>query len=357
MSDDRIALTNARVFDGVQLSEPRTVVIDGAVIGTDAAGARVIDAAGAALLPGLIDAHLHLHGRETLEQLSRYGVTTGLDMASWPPEFVDSLRGVPGLTDIRSPGLPAIAADGNHAKLPTLPKTAIVNDPAEAQQFVADRVAEGVDYIKVVAEAPGQGGPDQATLDALVTAAHAAGKQVIAHAVTTGAYAMAIAAGADVLTHAPLDGPLDAAAVARMAGRVVVPTLVMMEGVIANGFGPPAGLAHASQSVAALHEAGVPVLAGTDANTEPGTPAHIVHGESLARELELLVAAGLSTAEALRAATVLPAKHFGLADRGAVEPGLRADLVLIEGNPLADIGAVRRMSRIWCAGTEHQPAW
>ena len=59
-----------------------------------------------------------------------------------------------------------------------------------------------------------------------------------------------------------------------------------------------------------LHEAGVPILAGTDANDAAGTPARVPHGESLHRELELLVDAGLSTLEALLAATALPARSL-----------------------------------------------
>lgn len=60
--------------------------------------------------------------------------------------------------------------------------------------------------------------------------------------------------------------------------------------------------------------------------------------------------------DALRAATSLPARHFGLTDRGAVKPGLRADLVLVDGDPIADIRATRQIRRIWCGGTEHTPA-
>ncbi len=64
----------------------------------------------------------------------------------------------------------------------------------------------------------------------------------------------------------------------------------------------------------------------------------------------------MSPAEALRAATIDNARHFGLHDRGAVEPGLRADLVLLDSDPLANIRATRRITRIWCAGTEVTPA-
>jgi imidazolonepropionase-like amidohydrolase len=94
------------------------------------------------------------------------------------------------------------------------------------------------------------------------------------------------------------------------------------------------------------------VLAGTDANNAAGVPASPEHGSSMHRELELLVEAGLTPVDALRAATVLPARYFGLPDRGVIEAGQRADLVLIAGDPLADIGATRKIERVWCTGIE-----
>ncbi len=77
---------------------------------------------------------------------------------------------------------------------------------------------------------------------------------------------------------------------------------------------------------------------------------------ALHHELELLVDAGLSTIDALRAATVLPAEHFGVTERGVVAPGRRADPVLVDGDPLYDIRAVRSISRIWCGGIKHTTA-
>jgi imidazolonepropionase-like amidohydrolase len=351
----RTALTGVRVFDGQRLTEPRTVVIDGAMIGSDSSGAREIDTAGAVLLPGLIDAHIHLHGRDTLRQLVSHGVTTGLDMATWPRELLDSLRGVEGVTDIRSAGLPAIGPAGPHTRIPGMPSDAIVLNPEQARRFAAARVAEGVDYLKVVAEAPGQGGPDQATIDALVAAAHARGLKVVVHAASVGAFTMALDSGADVITHAPLDQPLPEAQIGRMAAgqRIAVPTLITMQAHAAAR--PGTSFAAATDTVAALHAAGVTILAGSDAVTSPGMPVQVPHGESLHQELELLVAAGLSSAEALCSATSLPAQVFGLHDRGAVELGLRADLVLIDGDPLKDIRATRNIRRIWCGGVEHAP--
>ncbi|MCX5535825.1 amidohydrolase family protein [Streptomyces sp. NBC_00006] len=355
----RTALTHVRVFDGQRITEPRTVVIDGDVISADTttAGSRVVDGDGMVLIPGLIDAHVHLHGSDTLKQLCAWGVTTALDMATWPPQLLASLRHSQGLTDIRSAGTPAIGPGGPHARIPGMSADAIVRSPQQAGEFVAAQVSAGSDYIKIVAESPGDGGPDQETVNALVASARTHGKSTVVHAATVGAYTMALQAGADVVTHIPLDGPLDRADIERMAGggQVCVPTLTMMEGTAAAR-GVAAAYRTARQNVSALHQAGVPVLAGTDANTQPGVPYQVSHGQSLHHELELLVDAGLTTTAALRAATTAPAHHFALHDRGAVTPGLRADLVLIDGDPLTDIRATRAISRTWCAGTEHAPA-
>ncbi|MGX6603468.1 amidohydrolase family protein [Micromonosporaceae bacterium Da 78-11] len=352
---ERTAIINARIFDGDRLTAPGTVVVeDGLIGGGDPAGARVVDAAGATLLPGLIDAHLHLDDRDTLERLTAHGVTTGLDMATWPPAKLAALRGVPGLTDIRSAGTPAIGPGGPHSRIPGMAGDAVVLTPAQADSFVAARLAEGSDYLKLVLEAPGEGGPDEDTARALVASAHSYGKKVVAHASSAGAFALALAVGVDILTHVPLGPPLDPALVARLAadGRAVVPTLTMMKGVATN-FGKPEAFGGSLRSVTALHAAGVPVLAGTDANRSPGVPARVEHGVSLHQELELLVSAGLSTVEALRAATTLPARWFGLTDRGAIAPGMRADLLLVDGDPIADITATTKIVHVWCGGVQH----
>jgi imidazolonepropionase-like amidohydrolase len=355
----RTALRNVRVFDGRRLTEPRTVVIDGAIIGDDPAGAREIECAGATLLPGLIDAHVHLHGPESLTALARWGVTTGLDMACWPATRVASLRRVTGAADFRTAGLPAIGPGGNHARMPGMPSEAVVLVPDDARRHVQARAAEGVDYIKAVAEAPGEGGPTAETLRALVAAAREHGLRTVVHAASAGAYTLAVESGAEFVTHVPVVGTVrqDDIVAMKAAARTAIPTLTMTEGILTNG--PLAGRAPVGdplRSVAELHAAGVEILAGTDANTQPGAPNMVPHGESLHHEFDLLARAGMTAAEILRAATVLPARAFGLADRGAVRPGLRADLVLVEGDPVDDISAARNIRAVWCAGKDIVPA-
>lgn len=346
----KTVLTNVRVFDGTGLTGPTTVIIDGGLIGSDPTGGHAVDGGGATVLPGLFDAHVHLIFPDDLRKLAEHGITTAFDMACWPKEHVDSFRG--RIPDIRSAGVPAIGPGGNHARMPGMPAEAILTAPEQAAPFVARRLAEGSDYIKVVIEGDLL---DQPTIDAVIAEGKAHGKLTVAHASSVDAYHRAVRAGADVITHVPRDGVVDADTVTRMVeqGQIAVPTLAMMEAVITGVRPEGQDYAYSRDSVTALHAAGVPILAGTDAFSGPAPlPNPVTHGPSLHHELALLVEAGLTERDALRAATDLPARYFGLSDRGTVRPGLRADLILIDGDPLQNIKAISTIRRIWSAGAE-----
>jgi imidazolonepropionase-like amidohydrolase len=348
-------LRGVRVFDGEGFGDPTDVaIVDGIIADAAQAGDASVAAEGGFLIPGLIDAHIHLAGPHTQGLLAAAGVTTGLDMSS-PPPLVAAMRGRAGVTDIRAAMLALTSPASAHAQrmsaVPGAPETHVAG-PADAQAAVARRIAQGADYIKVVIDLPGF---DQQTVDALVGAAHAAGRQVVAHASRSDAVAMARAAGVDVLTHAPLDRPIDATAATEIAaaGTIVVPTLTMMKGIVerlAASGAPGPSYDAARNSVANLHAAGAIIVAGTDANETAAAPASPLFGSSLHDELALLVDAGLTPVAALRAATSVAADAFGLNDRGHIAAGLRADLVLLDADPTADIAATRGVRGVWIAG-------
>ena len=226
----KTALTNVRVFDGYRVCGPSTVVIDGDLIGTNrTATDESIDCGGGVLLPGLIDTHVHLLNTTHLEQLCRAGVTTALDMGCWPVDLVDSLRGLVGVTDIRSAGTGASSPGSRHSRVADRPKEANVANAEEAEKFVSLCVSNGSDYIKIIVDPPE--GPDQATINAIVDNARSHGKLSVAHAVTTSAFEMAQRGKVDIVTHVPLDKALDEEAICRMAAdkRVAIPTLTMMK--------------------------------------------------------------------------------------------------------------------------------
>lgn len=275
--------------------------------------------------------------------------------------LTDSLRHRPALADIRGVGNPASAPGGIQTTRMGMPASSAVTGPADAARFVAERVSEGADYIKVIVEDPrrmGDAALNVATIAALVEAAHQAGLKTIAHVTTLVALINAAEAGIDILTHAPLDAEVDDNLARSLATRgiVSVPTLTMMHAVASlSGRLPTHGTiayAHAQATVSALHRAGVTILAGTDANQAPASPAQIQHGEALHDELGLLVEAGLTPIEALHAATSVSAEIFGFTDRGVISAGRRADLLLIEGDPTQDIAATRAIRGVWVAGVQ-----
>lgn len=352
-------VTDVAIFDGTDLLEGRydvsfgqSAITEISPAGTAAPAGPTVDGAGATLLPGLIDAHVHFRGPDELSTLARFGVTTALDMGTWPPGLVASLRTAEQGTDIRSSGAPLAGVGGPHSRIPGFPAESLIATPEQARRCVAERVTEGVDYLKLVLERPGAGGPDLETATAAVEAAHAAGLPVVAHASHTGAVALAVQVGVDILTHAPLDADLDEDLVRTIteAGHVVVPTLIMMRGTAHNLGNPALSYDHARNTVTALHQAGATLVVGTDANKAQGVPAAVPHGSSLHDELDLLVEAGLSPLEALRSATSVAATAFSLHDRVRIRPGLRADLLLVTGDPVSDISATRQIRNVWTAG-------
>ena len=357
---EAIAITNVKVFDGNGLTEERSVVIDNGVISNATTADRTIDGQHGTLLPGFIDSHVHLASLAELEQGTQWGCTTLLDMGSQSMDVTNSLRHRQGLADIRGPGNVASAPGGTQITRMGYPASSAVTGPADASRFVAERISEGADYIKVIVEDPqrmGSAALDSPTIVALAEAAHQAGLKAIAHVTTITALKMAADAGVDILTHATFDADVDDSLAVSIATRgiVSVPTLIAMRTLASIAarlptHGAGTDYAHAQATVTAFHRAGVTILAGTDSYQGPHAPVSIPHGEALHDELGLLVEAGLTPVEALRSATIVPADYFGFTNRGVIEAGRRADLVLIAGDPTQDIAVTRTIQGVWVAG-------
>ena len=204
--------------------------------------------------------------------------------------------------------------------------------------------------------------PDVKELAAVVTASHDFGKLTIAHATTLMGFQRAQTAKVDFITHTPLDTAVDEDFARTMIAKncCAIPTLIIMKqtaegkGNVRQARATKASRDYsvASKSVKVMHDAGVPILAGDDHNTKWFTPARPEVGSSMHEELKLLVDAGLTPAEALRAATTTPAQRFQLWDRGAVMPGMRADLILLKEDPTNDISNISTIKSVWCAGVE-----
>lgn len=347
----KFKLKNVLIFDGAKLIEGGSVTVEDGMIVHDAPDAVEIDCEGKLLFPGLIDGHAHIHSAEDLVMFSKYGVTTVLDMGTGNRDVFGSLRGGHGKADVRSAGIPGTSAEGRHGKSGKIPKSLLIAEPADAAPWVENRIADGSDYIKIMAEIPGI---DQERVDAICLSARVHGRLSVAHATTLEAFQVAVRGKVDVLTHMPLDREMDSDTLKAIKdqGCVVVPTLIKMHGTCQHEANKHLAYTSLVKGIAGMREASIPIFAGSDANKSASGVAKVGYGTGLQEELELLVEAGMSPVEALKAATELPARYFGLEDRGKIEVGMRADLLLLERNPLEDIKNIRLVSRVWCGGVE-----
>ena len=394
-----LLIDHVRVFDGTRVLDDTGVLVEDGVIRSVGrniaapAGADVIDGTGKTLLPGLIDAHTHTIEEASLKQALIFGVTTDLDMFTLPQSAAaikkQQAEGkLLDYADLRSSGYLATAPGGHGTeygiKVPTITK------PEEAQAWVDARIAEGSDYIKAVYDDAleyglGKSTPtlSKETLQALAIAAHARGKLLVVHIGTLQQAIDTIEAGADGLAHLFI-GPASSPDFPKLAAShhiFVVGTLTVLQTMCATSFDsdlaadprlkpylPPSAAAAlrgtfalpvklscdgAYEAVRQLKAAHVPILAGTDAGN-PGT----TQGASLHGELELLVRSGLTPVEALHAATAAPAAAFHLDDRGQIAVGKRADLLLVNGDPTADIRQTRDIVAVWKDGYQiDRAAW
>ena len=386
-----ILFQHVRVFDGVQVIPSADVLIENGVIKeigpTVAPGnAKIVDGTGKTLLPGLIDAHVHVHGAETLEQALIFGVTTEFDMMM-PPRLEYQLKSEENdhMASFLSAGNPATVPGGHGTEygfvIPTLTK------PSEAESFVDARLREGSDYIKIMYTAGVSFGRrnsrpsiNKETMAAVIAAAHARHRMAVVHIGSASGARDAIEAGADGLAHIFHDAssPRDFGQFVAAHHAFVIPTLSVLHAVCGPesagerlvsdpNLSPYLSRENISrlretfpsarsgmiscrggtQAVAQLETAGVPIVAGTDA-PNPGT----TYGASLHGELQLYVEAGLTPIQALVAATSASAAAFHIPDRGRIAPGLRADLLLVNGHPDEDILATRNIVAVYKAGHE-----
>jgi imidazolonepropionase-like amidohydrolase len=341
MPPPTLAVVGAAVFDGSGRAPVagRTVVVAGGRIervGAAAevvppAGALVVDGAGATLLPGLVDLHVHL-GFSSAARVLAGGVTTVRDLG-WPAGRLAVLR-EEAADPRRSPRLLAagqiVTVPGGYPTRAAWapPGTARpVDGAAEAAAAVADLAAAGAAVIKVALD--DRVGPTlpAPVLAAVVEAAAGHGLGVTAHVGGAAEAAKALAAGVGELAHWPFDpaGLPDPLVDALAEATVAVPTLHI----------DPSAARRAG--VRRFVARGGRVLYGTDLGNQGPPPGVDV------RELRLLVEAGLEPGQALAAATSRAAAHLGLDDRGRVEPGARADLLLVDGDPLADLANLERV--------------
>ena len=353
----KTVIFNVTIFDGYKLVDYNRVVISGGVIvpDTDTKGAIMEDGMGGFLLPGFFDAHAHVYGPPAVTTMRDYGITTALDMGTFPySQAIAPLKAMTakGFPSVYGSSAAATKAGGFLAGVPGFPSDSFINSSIDAVQFVNHRAAEGVDYIKIFINETS--GPDVNQQRVIVGAASSKGLLTVTHATSYQAYSMSQQAHGQFITHAPKDQTLDTKLVTQILrnGQISIPTLIKMKNLLA--------ISHALQnytysrdSVTNMYAAGIPILVGTDC--DDGKP-FVPYQGSLQEEMELLVEAKMSTLDVLKGATSLPAQYFNITDRGVIAPGKRADLVLLGGNPLLNISQTGNIQKVYIGGIGTVPS-
>jgi len=391
-----ILLKPAQVFDGISPA-PHTgwaVLIQAdriAAVGsnlTAPAGARVIDLPGTTLLPGLIEGHSHLflhpydetlwddqvlheplalrtaravvHAQKTLQA----GFTTERDLGTEGAGFADvGLKQAIDQGIVPGPRLlvstKAIVARGAYGPKGFEPGLSIPQGAQEVAgvdeivRAVRDQIAGGADIIKFYADYHwGKGEPSRPTLspaelNAGVAAAHDAGRLVAVHATTAEGMRRAALAGADTIEHG-YGGTADVFKLMHDRHIALCPTIAASEAYARyfehwNGQEPaPESVQENRRSFSKAAKAGVPICMGGDVGV-------YTHGQNWL-EMDAMQRAGMAAADVLIAATSGNARILHLTDRGAIRPGLLADLVAVEGDPTRNVTAVRDVKFVMKGG-------
>ena len=210
-------------------------------------------------------------------------------------------------------------------------------------------------FFKIVAEAMGPTVHQQAEM---VELTHQHGSIAATHATLLEYYEQAIQSRVDGIQHTPADGLLSSAQIDQIAsqGQFVIPTMELYRIVFSDpailpvlGFPPSSNYSNVQTNVANMHKAGIPLAAGTDAIGN-FLAINLPFGKTLHCELQNLVDAGLGNAETLKAATSGAAGLYKLHNRGSISTGMRADLVLLNSNPIEDIANTFDINAVWAGG-------
>lgn len=375
-----IALRGGRVWDGLaDHTTDSTLVIDGPHIagaGPDAGADRSLDISGCTALPGLIDAHVHLCFNAQANWREVYDSDTPgrmlLRMAQAGRSMLDA-----GVTTVRDLGAPTAVSielrDAFATGLAVGPRLLVAGAPItttgghchfmggeadgelEVRRAVRQHVKDGVDWIKIMAT----GGnmtrrtntfASQFTLDELSAAIEEARRlrhRVTAHAHGVEGIAVAVEAGVDMIEHCSFTTPggisFDPIVAAGIANKNIVVSPTTSIGY--RNWRDDGMRQRRAEVMRELFALGCNVIMSTDCGI-PGVPHN-----ALAGGIEVLAElAGLTPVEALRLATSTSADALGLRDRGTIEPGKLADLVIVEGDPTEKLSNLARVRHVILGG-------
>jgi len=355
-AQNSFVIKDVTLFDGEQvITKTHIEIEDGKVVAIGDkvdTTLKVIDGNGKFLMPAMTNSHVHAFMPNSLTEAAQAGVLNLFDMHGMEPMqgFMKSQKDAPDVARLFVAGYAATAPEGHGTQfgfpVPTLEK------PEDAEQWVADRVKAGVDHIKIIVE-PWKKTISHETAKEIIKEGHAHNKVVVVHISKANDAHKVLVNGANGLVHLWWDialSDIQLKEIAAQEGIFVIPTVLTTQLMQSQMIGIKGKALEASKNlmlseIKRLHDAGIEILAGTDPPN-----ANINMGTDLYKELNYLSEAGIPALDVLKSATSLPAEKFKLKELGFLKVGYKADMILLDANPLDEIMNIEKINTIWKEG-------
>jgi len=352
-----LLINDVALFDGEETFEKIDLLIQGSTIVQIASKIKikkdyeVIEGSGHTIIPPLVNSHVHIFFPDNLKDALQVGVYANLDMhttdeyANQNKMFNDSLE----YSRYYAANAGATVPGGHGTQFGI--RVPEIGDSLAARQFVRDRVEAGADYIKILKE-PYFPTVTSVHTEEIIDETHKLGKIAVAHVSRFDNAVELAAQGIDGFAHIWAKGEASMEDIKKMAAEEVfiIPTLRVLElsyetaieGGYSDYFMPFETVLEQTRMV---HEAGIPILCGTDA------PNFMMnYTDAIFDEMSLLAKCGLNGEEILRSATTNIYEAFNLEEFGKLEEGAMADFILVKGNPVNDIEAIKNNKSVYRQG-------
>ncbi len=355
-----LIIKHVKLFDGNKVTALANIYVRNGVIQRidtnldviNVSSKYTIDGSNKTLIPGLINAHTHPQSRNDLDDAAKAGILTVMDLLRIVEDSIPVFKSLNKKTNCADYYTSGIGADMPNAVIkfyinqvnPWAPLTI-----QEVQDFVAERIENKVDFIKIFQDSRLPEKFSDSLFDQLIFEVHKNNLLAVVHAEILGDARYAFNHGANILAHGWVDSLISNNDLEHWKQRefYIIPTLLVH---IRGKKDLNAKTSTLSESemiaeIGKIHKAGIRLLAGSDSPAD-----HLNFTTDFYKELALYADAGLSPLDVLKTATIYPAQAFKLKDKGIIKEGISADFVLIDGDLLSDISKLNSIEAVWKKG-------
>jgi len=355
-----LVIENVTLFDGDKVYAHATIYVqEGKISRIDTVPGKIegeyhtlLSGNNKTLIPGLINAHTHPQQRKDLHDAAHSGILTVMDLLRIVEDSIPVFKSLGETSEYShyyTSGIGADMPDAVIKKYIQKPNPWAPLSANEVEDFIAKRVEKKVDFIKIFQDSRLPQKFSDTLFDKIINEVHKNKLLAVVHSETLYDARFEFLHGADIIAHGWIDSVISNEDLMKWKQRsfYVIPTLLVHTS-IKKQLNPKSYLLTEEQMIdemEKLHQAGIPLLAGSD------SPAHDLNFTSdFFKELALYEKAGLSPIEVLKTATTNPARAFQLKNKGVIKKGTPADFVLVDGDVANDLSKLKNIVGVWKGG-------